>query len=34
MKNRFYWKYVHTALTNTIGVAVIFGIGFLYWIGS
>ena len=31
--NRMYWK-IHTPLCNSIGVAVIFGIGFLFWIGS
>jgi len=34
MKNKFYWNYVHTPLISLIGLAVIFGVGFLYWIGS
>ena len=28
MKNKFYWKYVHTPLTNTIALITIFGVGY------
>ena len=31
--NRFGWK-VHTAMCNLVGVVVIFGIGFLFWIAK
>ena len=32
MKNKIYWKHIHTPLCNTIAVSVILGMGYVSFI--